>query len=180
MTALESFLGAAGFSLRGLSWCSAPLEIEAPRGLKPAAQSLRSSLAETCDRRSSPLIPAIRSSLLGAVILAGCALPPRSAPTSPPGSETRPPYLNARAGVVEYHGPGREDPPPEKVIEVRIGWFGPADSNHPTAGMMWLAATMAVDEANQAGGYRGVPFRLLSAWSENPWDTGIMGLIRLV
>lgn len=134
----------------------------------------------TCDARPSRLIPTISSSLWGAVILAGCALPTRSAAALPPGSETRLPYLDARSSVAEYHGPGREDPPPEEVPEVRIGWFGPADPNHPTAGLMWLAATMAVDEANQAGGYRGVPFRLLSAWSENPWDTGITGIVRLV
>ena len=134
----------------------------------------------TCDARPSRVIPTICSALSGAVILAGCALPPRSAAASPPGSETRLPYLDGRSSVAEYHGPGREDPPPEDVPEVRIGWFGPADPNHPTAGLMWLAATMAVDEANQAGGYRGVPFRLLSAWSENPWDTGFMGVVRLI
>ena len=134
----------------------------------------------TCDARPSRLIPTICSSLSGAVILAGCALPTRSAAALPAGSETRLPYLDARSSVAEYHGPGREDPPPEDVPEVRIGWFGPADPNHPTAGLMWLAATMAVDEANQAGGYRGAPFRLLSAWSENPWDTGITGIVRLV
>jgi branched-chain amino acid transport system substrate-binding protein len=43
---------------------------------------------------------------------------------------------------------------------------------------MWLAATMAVDEASQSGGYNGTPFKLIPVWSENPWGTGIRDLIR--
>ena len=89
------------------------------------------------------------------------------------------PFFNARTHTAEYVGPGREVPPPHDVVEVRIGWFGPSDPDHPTAGMMWQAATLAVDEANQAGGYDGLPFRLVSSWSENPWGSGVTGVTRL-
>jgi branched-chain amino acid transport system substrate-binding protein len=65
------------------------------------------------------------------------------------------------------------------VVEVRIGWFGPDDPDHPTAGQMWSAARLAVEEANEAGGYEGRPFRLVASWSENPWGTGIQGVTRL-
>ena len=63
---------------------------------------------------------------------------------------------------------------------MRIGYFGPSDPNHPLGGDLWLAAQRAIDEANQTGGYKGLPFRLLPAWSENPWGTGISTVTRLV
>jgi len=44
---------------------------------------------------------------------------------------------------------------------------------------MWCAASLAVEQANQTGGCEGLPFRLIGAWSENPWGTGIKDVIRL-
>ena len=66
------------------------------------------------------------------------------------------------------------------VNEVRIGYFGPDDPQHPLGGDMWRAAQLAVERANAGGGYRGKPFRLVPAWSENPWGTGTAQLARLV
>jgi branched-chain amino acid transport system substrate-binding protein len=103
----------------------------------------------------------------------GASAPRRQAPAKKP-------HFDARTQQVQYAGPGREIPPPEDVEEIRIGYFGPADPDHPTAGMMWLAAMMAVEEANEAGGYDGIPFTLLPCWSENPWGTGVRDLTRLV
>ena len=45
---------------------------------------------------------------------------------------------------------------------------------------MWLAASLAIEEANRVGGYNGLPFRLIPAWSENPWGTGVKDVARLV
>ena len=45
---------------------------------------------------------------------------------------------------------------------------------------MWCAASLAVEQANEAGGYRGLPFRLMPAWSDNPWGSGVKELTRLV
>ncbi|MCK4342452.1 MAG: ABC transporter substrate-binding protein [Phycisphaerae bacterium] len=89
------------------------------------------------------------------------------------------PFFNAREHTAQYVGPGREDAPPTGLTEVRIGWYGPDDPEHPTAGQMWLAATLAIEEANAADGYEGLPFRLVPAWSENPWGTGIKSVTRL-
>ena len=74
---------------------------------------------------------------------------------------------------VEYAGPGREEPAPADVDEVRIGYFGPSDPAHPAGGDLWLAAGMAIEDANTAGGLNGTPFRLVPVWSENPWGTGV-------
>jgi branched-chain amino acid transport system substrate-binding protein len=69
---------------------------------------------------------------------------------------------------------------PEGLTEIRIGWFGPDDPDDPDGGDLWRAASMAVDEANAEGGYRGLPFRLVPAWSDVPWGTGVARLVRLV
>jgi branched-chain amino acid transport system substrate-binding protein len=65
------------------------------------------------------------------------------------------------------------------VNEIRIGYFGPASATHPCAGDMWCAASLAIEEANRAGGYGGVPFRLVTGWSENPWGSGVAAVARM-
>ena len=99
------------------------------------------------------------------------------APRQPPAPQ---PFFRLREQYTEYAGPGREDPSPDEVDQIRIGYFGPADPAHPEGGQMWLAARLAVEEANREGGYRGKPFRLVPAWSENPWGTGVAQVVRMV
>jgi len=62
---------------------------------------------------------------------------------------------------------------------VLIGYFGPSDPLHPGAGDMWRAASMAVEQANEAGGYEGIPFQLVPAWSQSPWAAGVTDVVRL-
>jgi branched-chain amino acid transport system substrate-binding protein len=45
---------------------------------------------------------------------------------------------------------------------------------------MWQGACLAIEQANVAGGYKGLAFRLVAAWSENPWGSGVKDLTRLV
>jgi branched-chain amino acid transport system substrate-binding protein len=90
------------------------------------------------------------------------------------------PYFDARKEQMEYVGPGREEPEPANLREVLIGYFGPSDPAHPEGGDIWRAVNLAVEEANAEGGYRGLPFRVVPAWSENPWGTGVSDLVRLV
>jgi len=71
------------------------------------------------------------------------------------------------------------DEPPE-VDEVRIGYFGPSDSDETQSSQMWRAAKLAVEKANREGGYRGKPFRLAPGWSKNPWGTGVKKVTRMV
>jgi branched-chain amino acid transport system substrate-binding protein len=44
---------------------------------------------------------------------------------------------------------------------------------------MWCAASLAIEEANQAGGYKGLPFRLAAGWSDNPWASGVKEVTRM-
>ena len=94
----------------------------------------------------------------------------------PPGPA---PYRRAGGQPLEFRGPGRDEPAPD-VAEVVLGWFGPADPDHPDFGEFWRGALLALEAENAAGGYRGAPFRLVSAWSESPWQAGIGRLTRLV
>jgi ABC-type branched-subunit amino acid transport system substrate-binding protein len=45
---------------------------------------------------------------------------------------------------------------------------------------MWNAACLAIEEANQAGGYKGLPLRLVAGWAENPWGSGVTQVTRMV
>jgi branched-chain amino acid transport system substrate-binding protein len=93
--------------------------------------------------------------------------------------ESTQPFFDARKVQVEYVGPGREEPEPLNLREVLIGYFGPSDAAHPEGGDIWRAVCLAIEEANAEGGYRGLPFRVIAAWSENPWGTGVSKLVRL-
>ena len=61
-----------------------------------------------------------------------------------------------------------------------LGWFGPGDADHPEFGELWRGATLALEQENAAGGYRGKPFRIVSAWSQSPWKAGILEVTKLV
>ncbi|KPK49816.1 MAG: hypothetical protein AMK72_03620 [Planctomycetes bacterium SM23_25] len=94
--------------------------------------------------------------------------------------DPRKPFFDARTHVTGYAGPGRDDPEPADIDEIRIGYFGPSDAGDPCGGDLWRAAQWAVDQANARGGYRGKPFRLVPAWSQNPWGTGVAQVARMV
>ncbi len=62
---------------------------------------------------------------------------------------------------------------------VKIGYYGPADAEHPVGGAAWLGAMLAVEEANAGGGYEGRPFVIVQEWDENPWSGGAAGVVRM-
>jgi ABC-type branched-subunit amino acid transport system substrate-binding protein len=88
-------------------------------------------------------------------------------------------FFNASKHQTKYVGPGREEVCPANIKEVLIGYFGPNTSSDPEYGDMWSAACLAVEQANKAGGYKGLPFRLVSGWSGNPWGSGISKVVRM-
>ncbi len=96
-----------------------------------------------------------------------------------PAPAVHQPDVDFRVRATPYAGPGRETVSDPMVDEILIGYHGPADPEHPRWGDAWLAAWLAIEEANQAGGYQGKPFRLVHAWSDNPWGTGIARLAQL-
>lgn len=68
----------------------------------------------------------------------------------------------------------------DQVCEIPIGFFGPSDPEDPVGGAVWRAAEAALSEANANGGFHGKPFRLVPAWSSDPWGTGVRDLTKLV
>jgi ABC-type branched-subunit amino acid transport system substrate-binding protein len=101
-----------------------------------------------------------------------------ASPQAPP-SEPVTPFAKARDRAVGYEGPGREEALPAGLTEVRLGWFGPEDPAHPE-GDFWRGATLALEEANAEGGWKGLPFRLVVGWSDSPWTGGAAQVARLV
>ena len=118
--------------------------------------------------------------LLGTCLAVACACVPARAGEDAPQPPGRSPFYQLREHQAEYAGPGRNEAPPRNVDEVLLGYFGPSDPAQPDGGDLWLAARMAVDEANRRGGYRGKPFRIIARWSENPWGTGVVEVVRMV
>ena len=112
--------------------------------------------------------------MIGSILLA--LLLGAAAPGEPPST----PYLDRRAEPMEYPGPGRDDPAPEGLTEVRIGWFGPSDPADPDTGDFWAGALLAVEEINKEGGVSGLPVRLVPGWSESPWAGGVNRVVRMV
>jgi ABC-type branched-subunit amino acid transport system substrate-binding protein len=113
--------------------------------------------------------------------LLGAALASALWSASPSSGQDRPtPILDLRTREAQYLGPGRELAPPTDLREIRLAWFGPPDEADPEWGDAWRGALLAVEEVNAAGGYRGLEFRLLSAWSESPWGSGVADLAKLV
>src|SRR5271157_866233 len=82
------------------------------------------------------------------------------------------PYMDRTKRQMLYEGPGGDEPEPEGLEEVRIGYFGPSDAAHAEGGSFWLGAVRAIEEVNSEGGYRGLPFRLVAKWSDSPWTAG--------
>jgi len=99
---------------------------------------------------------------------------------SSPEPQEEKPFHEYRSQSLEYVGSMADAPIPEDLTEVAIGWFGPAEATHPLHGDLWVAASLAVEEANRVDGWNGFPFRLLPSWSENVWGTGVSQLARMV
>jgi branched-chain amino acid transport system substrate-binding protein len=96
-----------------------------------------------------------------------------------PKVTTDQPFHEFQQQELVYSGPADETADLAGLEQVKIGWFGPDDPDHELHGDLWVAASMAIDEANAGGGYRGLPFALLARWSENPWGSGVAEVARL-
>lgn len=93
--------------------------------------------------------------------------------------ERRNVYKDAHKQRRGYFGTGREEPEPQGLNAVLLGYFGPNDPHHPEGGTIWLGANLALEEANAEGGYKGLPFKLVQGWAENPWADGVSKVVRM-
>jgi branched-chain amino acid transport system substrate-binding protein len=91
---------------------------------------------------------------------------------SPYAKFVTPYYLNYTQPTI-WNGPGRNQPAPKDLTEVRIGFIGPIAKDDPDYifGLRMLhGAELAIDEANARGGYGGKPFRLMLHDDYNNWQ----------
>lgn len=105
------------------------------------------------------------------MVLLSCALA---------GQQQHEPYRGLEKHPLTFNGAGREDPEPSGLTNVSIGLFGPQGTGESQQEHIWQGANLAIERANQAGGYRGLPFRLVSVWSEKPWAGGAAKLVRTI
>ena len=87
-----------------------------------------------------------------------------------PYRTTEPNHLYFREKL-RFTGPGRDEPEPTELRSVRLGLLAPvADSPEVFIGRaMQEGATLAVEEANAAGGWKGVPFELVTRNERIVW-----------
>src|SRR5581483_10978402 len=101
-----------------------------------------------------------------------------------PFSKFSTPYFENYTDLLEYNGAARDIPDPDfkDISEIRIGFIGPL-YNHPDQAMgtrMLNGATMAIDEANAAGGYCGKPFRLMVHNDSAIWGASSNEVVKMV
>jgi ABC-type branched-subunit amino acid transport system substrate-binding protein len=100
-----------------------------------------------------------------------------------PYSRFTKPYFENYTKTVEYNGPARDIPVPDlkDITEVRIGFLGPVSEHRDEAlgRMMLNGATMAIEEANAAGGYGGKPFKLMVHNDSAIWGASSNEIVKM-
>ena len=120
----------------------------------------------------------MRVTLRTALILLAVSVTAVPGQTDSRKGSSREVFFDATSRQTIYAGPGRREPVAD-VKEVLIGYFGPNRASDGKCSDMYCAATMAIDRANRTDGLDGVPFRLVSGWSENTWKSGATEVIRM-
>ncbi|MFQ5690737.1 MAG: ABC transporter substrate-binding protein [Gemmatimonadota bacterium] len=98
-----------------------------------------------------------------------------------PYGRFRQPYKYFFAEPVEFRGPGRDKSAPDGLEQVRIGFLAPIGGSRdaPLGRRMLNGATLAVEEANAEGGYRGLPFVLVTRNDTGLWGASSNQLLSL-
>ncbi|MEJ2502432.1 MAG: ABC transporter substrate-binding protein [Gemmatimonadota bacterium] len=94
----------------------------------------------------------------------------------------RDPYIEFFADEQPFLGTGRDKAPPAGLESVRIGLLAPLDDASAEAVMgrrMLQGATLAVEEANADGGYRGLPFEIVVRDDVGPWGSSSNKFVEL-
>jgi len=79
------------------------------------------------------------------------------------------PYFDFSKSGAGFYGAGRELPEPAGLKSVRIGVLAP--EKDPEGLQMRNGVRMALEEANQRGGYRTIPYELVFRADDGPWGT---------
>jgi branched-chain amino acid transport system substrate-binding protein len=82
---------------------------------------------------------------------------------------------------IQFYGAGRDKMPPADLKEVRIGFLGPLKGSVmvPQGIQMLQGSTLAIEEANKKGGYRGLPFVLLPHNDVGLWGAAANEVVKM-
>src|SRR5512133_2401756 len=82
---------------------------------------------------------------------------------------------------IGFYGAGREIPAPAGLKEVRIGFLGPLEgSNIKEYGTQMLqGATLAIEEANKKGGYKGIPYKMMVHNDVGLWGAAANEVVKM-
>jgi ABC-type branched-subunit amino acid transport system substrate-binding protein len=101
-----------------------------------------------------------------------------------PFSKFTPAYFENYQDLVEYNGAARDlpDPDPKALSEIRIGFIGPLYNHRDQAlgNRMLNGATLAIGEANAAGGYGGKAFKLMVHNDSAVWGAASNEIVKMV
>jgi branched-chain amino acid transport system substrate-binding protein len=101
-----------------------------------------------------------------------------------PFSKFTTPYYEHYQDLVEYNGAARDipDADPKDLSEIRIGFIGPiyAHPDQVLGNRMLNGATLAIEEANSAGGFGGKPFKLMLHNDSAIWGAASNEIVKMV
>jgi ABC-type branched-subunit amino acid transport system substrate-binding protein len=82
---------------------------------------------------------------------------------------------------IGFYGAGREIPEPAGLKEVRIGFLGPLEGSAivPYGKQMLNGATLALEEANKKGGYKGVPYKMMIHNDVGLWGAAANEVVKM-
>ena len=82
---------------------------------------------------------------------------------------------------MQFYGAGREIPSPTNLKEVRIGFLGPLEGSIivPYGKQMLQGATLAIEEANRKGGYKGLPYKMMIHNDVGLWGAAANEVVKM-
>ncbi|MDN3642063.1 ABC transporter substrate-binding protein [Lutimonas halocynthiae] len=82
---------------------------------------------------------------------------------------------------VQFYGAGREKAEPTDIEEVRIGFLGPLEGSPlvPLGEQMLNGATLAMEEANARGGYKDLPYTLMTHNDVGLWGAAANEVVKM-
>jgi ABC-type branched-subunit amino acid transport system substrate-binding protein len=98
-----------------------------------------------------------------------------------PYENYRHPYLSFFQEEMKFYGAGREKPEPTDLTEVRIGVLAPLEGNVlvPQGKQLLQGATLAMEEANARGGYKGLPFKIIAHNDVGLWGAAANEVVKM-
>jgi len=82
---------------------------------------------------------------------------------------------------IQFYGAGREKLPPKDLKEVRIGFLGPLEGSAIVSlgKQMLNGSALAIEEANNKGGYKGIPFKLMVHNDVGLWGAAANEVVKM-